>query len=409
MQKKDPFILNLIALSFLSIVFFSFTSLSLSSLHHIFLIIPTIYFIFNYRFISFDFKKDFSIVCIALFILWNLVSASFSPLEGLALKSILKTKYWLFAIVAVFSYRFYLSRRTINPKHIRILLNSFFIVLAIVNISGIYALFNGYHPLRLKAAADAERAAGMYGMAITYGYSIALACSLLTSFFINFRKKIPLYCSRNLFIFALFTSLAGLYFSYSRGALLGYLLSLPFCFFSNKKIMKISLASTLCILIAILTLIASNSFSSNRFFATFQHQSNLERISIYKTALIAFQERPILGWGYNNFQIVSPQIKAAHKIEYPDINSHAHNNFLETLADLGIPGFIFFSLFNLFWLLELIKGKSTVSYVFIPFFISFLISGLFQTTILDGETFFTILFVYALSKAPFSSFSLPRS
>lgn len=93
------------------------------------------------------------------------------------------------------------------------------------------------------------------------------------------------------------------------------------------------------------------------------------RLMAWQIAWEAFKERPILGWGSFNYQF------AFNKFYNPGFLSHgwgetwfdhSHNQFLDTLSNEGILGFVsFFSLFILsaYYLLKKIKQDKTTALV----------------------------------------------
>ena len=67
-----------------------------------------------------------------------------------------------------------------------------------------------------------------------------------------------------------------------------------------------------------------------------------------------FEARPVLGWGYGNFDIVAPQFQGQIDIGIVgDDRLHAsHNFYLTLLAEQGLVGFLLFLSPILYWLMH---------------------------------------------------------
>lgn len=280
-------------------------------------------------------------------------------------------------------------------KKIKILLWLFLIATTLASLSGLIGLFHGFNPLKMKEACHATRACGVYGMYMTYGYGISLFMVLLTGV-LFFKKNFEKYIPDWLLYTAFAINLLGLFFSYARGGWLGYLVAIPFFFIKKKMKMFLGVVGA-GVLILGLT-IATSSQVREMFLE--RGASNQARIYFYQAAYKAFQLKPLLGWGYRNFEPNSKAIKKKFDIPEPNHGGHAHNNLMEHLASTGFLGFLLFGFFQLFWLIEMWRRDDWVGDLVLPFVISFCVSGLFQYTFGDGENLFLITGVYALSLIP---------
>ncbi|PIK14696.1 O-antigen ligase family protein [Halobacteriovorax sp. JY17] len=380
-----------------AIVLFSFVSLSASALSHILIFIPALYFTFKtYKEEGLNLSK--SNIALLLTILFAIISIIFAPDIARKFKQVTKLKYMLIGVLAI--YPFIELFKKITRDQVRKMFNTFLVLLAVGNLAGVYALFSGYHPLRMKEASDGLRAAGMYGMAITYGYGIELILILMLAITFLYRKKISNIANPAIFYISMGTTLIGFYFAFARGALLALIISIPFIFIRRNRKIFLGLLTAGVTFIGIITAIVfttNEDGGGNRFLLKAKTTSNMIRLSQYEAAYKGFLEKPLTGWGYRNFEPNAYDIKKRNGIDYAEFYGHAHNNYLEFLASTGVFGFISFCLFVLFWIVEAFKRGDEFSNILFPFIISFSISGLFQNTINDGENMFVIMFLYSLT------------
>lgn len=390
-------ILSYLALaSLFSLALFSFTSTALSSTIHIFVIPAGLYFFYQ------AVKKREDFYSISQLGLWGLIL--FGTLSVLAapdmlhkLHSISKLKYFLVGILGIYAYRSILGRE-LDQKKIRLLLHLFMIAISIATISGIIGFFSGYNPLRFRAATDEWRATGMYGMAITYGYGIQFACILFCGLLL-YRDRLQQFFNTKILVIATLISLAGLYYSYTRGAIIGFLIALPFLFYrkSKKAFVAVMITGVLVISLAVAAIVAGKA-GSGRLFQSLTSDSNMIRISQYRAAWHGFLENPLTGLGYRNFEAHSVLLKTKYNLGFLDFQGHAHNNFIEVLAGTGIFGFISVLIFALFWFVESFRRKDEVGLIMPAIVVAFVISGQFQNTMMDAENMYVLMALYAFSQ-----------
>ncbi len=399
MLTSENILVKMTYASIWSIALFSFVSLSASALSHILIFIPALYFSYKaYKEGRLNLTK--SNIALLVTIVFAIVSIIFAPDISRKFKQVTKLKYMLIGVIAIYPYIELF--KTLTRKQTKKMVNALLVLLAIGNIAGVYALFSGFHPLRMKEASDGIRAAGMYGMAITYGYGIELVLIVMLSLLVLYRKKLSSIANPIIFYTSIATTLLGFYFAFARGALLALIFSIPFIFIRSNKKVFMSLLGSGIILVGILTAVVFNSNEDgggNRFLLKAKTASNMIRLSQYEAAYKGFLEKPLTGWGYRNFEPNAYDIKKRNGIDFAEFYGHAHNNYLEFLASTGIFGFISFCLFVLFWFIETLKRNDELSNILVPFIVSFSISGLFQNTINDGENMFVIMFIYSLTYA----------
>ena len=407
----QPFLLKMTLISVWSLVLFSFVSLSATALSHILIVLPGVYFLFKaYKDKKLNFSKSswslLGIIIVAIFSILN------APDISNKLKMIFKLKYLMLGLLAIYPLRELF--KTLKQKQVSTMVKVFLILLAIGNIVGIYALFTQYHPLRMKAASDPWRAAGMYGMAITYGYGLELIFILLVGVAWKLRGRVSTLVNPWIFWVCFLSTTLGFYYSFTRGATLAFIFSLPFLFIKTHK--KIFWAVSIAGVVLVLTIVSivwnAKDDGQNRFLLSAKNECNLIRLSQYEAAVKGWVEKPLLGWGYRNFEPNAYDIKKRNNIDFADFYGHAHNNYLEFLVSTGTLGFLGLVLFVLFWLWEVFQRSDDLGFILVPFVVSFAISGLFQNTINDGENMFVIMFLYSVTQATKNlkvNFSRPSS
>ena len=308
------------------------------------------------------------------------------------LKNIFKLKYFFITFLGVFAMRA-LVENYMDKKRLKRLINTFLITTMVASTSGLVGLLTGFNPLRFKDACHADRACGMYGMYMSYGYGIQFVVILLFGMLI-FKKQLSEFISDKIFYPSLVINSLGLFFSYTRGGWIGAVAGIfMILFFKNKKVFLIGLlvlSSIAGVGLMSSTKLNDTFFSKNRLY------SNSVRISQYKAAWMAFRESPVMGIGYKNFEPNSSKLKIKYGIEHKQFNGHAHNNFLEHLASAGGVGFLLLVAFHLFWFIESIRLKSSPGYISAGVVTGLTISGQFQNTLGDGETLFMIMALYML-------------
>jgi O-antigen ligase len=355
---------------------------------HVLIIIPSFYYLSKK-----EIKFSVGNYLLLAFLLWSVVTILVSPYSHNIFKEILQLKYMALGLIGIAAYQNAFKRDLISLRLIKILLVLFLVFLMLGNISGIIALFTGFNPLRFKGASDYNRATGMFGMAITYGNAISYLCAMFVAGFFKWsdiKKIVPWW----LYLLSFCSSLAGMYFSYTRGGLVAFFAAVAFLLFVKSK--KLFVISSI-VVFALAAGIYVKTNSNSRLFQPLNSESNMIRVSLYKAAWNGFLERPVFGLGYKKFEPQSTRLKADYDLDFKKFGGHAHNNYLEMLSGTGAIGLILFVLFQIFWLLETLKRDGFIG-IFLPsFIVSFMVSGLFQNTITDSENIFTAMFLYSLS------------
>ena len=216
------------------------------------------------------------------------------------------------------------------------------------------------------------------GSANAYGAILGIICLLRLSIFKQYEKKENIFP----FIFGIPITIFTIVGTFSRGALIGFLLGLLIVF-SRLFTIKASLLSLNYFVIALLVIYQlydfSKSFLSSRYSATNILDSSGREV-IYHNAFLAFQNNPLLGSGFGSK--FNP---------FTSGEASTHNVFIQILGETGLLG-IFISLF--FVILFLKKYRPKIS---IPSIICLLIVSITDNHFLAVQFHLTFSIVYLLA------------
>lgn len=187
----------------------------------------------------------------------------------------------------------------------------------------------------------------------------------------------------------------------------------------ERKVINNQILSFMAILVPVITniFLYTNNDSINFIERTskLNNASSNQRIRFYEDAIQSTIENPILGIGRGNWKLESIKRDKLNITDYT-VPYHAHNDFLEILAETGILGMItHYSIFIivLFLILKIIffKNKPKFDLIFIsPFLLSilgFLVDSLLNFPLARPVSFIPILFLIAvLIRKEFKSINL---
>lgn len=361
------------------------TSPSLLSLSHILMAFPGFYFLKeqDYKKVS---KSTWALIAMTVIIILSVLFNQDIAVQGY--KPILKSKYFIFGFLSITPIAWWI-KNYLTEKNLTYLLYIFCISTTVATISGIIGMQTGVNIVSFKIVA-LDRNAGLFGMLMNYAHNMTFFLIILVGIIIN-QKELKKIININWMYFFFFINLAGLYLTYTRGALLALVIGIPFFYLNKNK--KIFLA-TFILLVAIAA--GAYYISGNK---VIRPQSDNERISQWQAAIKAFEERPILGYGYLNFEHHSTEIKKRYGISNVDFGGHAHSNIFEMLASTGFLGLTAFILWVGFWFWEMYKRDDTIGNISMAFIAVFLAGGMTQSTISLGINLFFIMAGFAISKA----------
>lgn len=220
-----------------------------------------------------------------------------------------------------------------------------------------------------------ERIDGLTSISITYGNMImTIAVYLIITMFENLNKY-----RRLLVIFALMCSIFSWSLTMTKGSLIGLGFVLAYILISKSFYFnKIYAGASLAILILVLSFSPIHQ-TLDRFYNDIQHIQQQELTEVYKDPEVSFStkerifllvnakemilEKPFTGVGYQNFhkRIIEETNKNDRRYGMAQ-HDHAHNDFIDLWAKIGIFGFlalVIFYIVNLRFFLRARKNSSS--------------------------------------------------
>ena len=383
------FALITIALFFLALGMFS--SPTLVSGYHIFILIPSLAFLLKEKIRSF---KP-STYILAVMLVWGLIFnlANHNDLIK-ASKSYQALKYYLAGIITIFPLWFYIQKA--KSSQIKFLFNTFFFVIITGFVVGITRSWFHFDIISWSAGWFHPRSGG-YLNYMRYGYGSAFVFLLFSHVFIhrnNYRK----YLSKTFFYIAYLLMFGGLVAAQTRGAVVALLACLPFFIFYYKKklaLFMFLLGSFYACIIVYFSFI-SEAGSQYRFL-DITDKSNTVRTSQYKAAIEAIKEKPIFGHGAGQFIHNVKRLKSKFDMAYPTYKGHSHNIYLEQIASFGFIGGILLALFFVTWFWEMIQLKTSLGWTIATYIIAFNIAGQVEM-LFENLNSHLLFFTYAISQ-----------
>ena len=363
-----------------------FTSVSILSAYQVLFAIPLAYYVF----IAFK-EKNFKLPTSGWFLLAFTVVALLSLVVNFDLipkpsKNFGRLKYFIFGFGGIFVLRAWVKEASDKTK--RILINTFFVSIVVAAIYAVYH-FIFLSDGRAKGLTDTMR----------YGYGSAMMLLTLLSAILH-HEKIKSWFNWKVAVPVLIIGFVGMYLTYTRGALLGFLCGLPFVLYYYKPKLGITLGgiAVLGVLGLVGVYLFGSGQSNSRFLVNKNNSSDVIRRSQWKAAIIATKEKPVLGWGLSNFHSQLKRIKTDYDLDAKDYNdAHSHNLFLEIASGTGLVGLVLFLGWVLSWAWESFKAGGLTRALVIPFGVAFVVSSQFEVTF-DANNASMIFFLYGLSK-----------
>lgn len=282
-----------------------------------------------------------------------------------------------------------------NINQLKYILAVFFIFTALISIVELVRYFIEYYQERDVPIYDLR--IEFYGYPITNG-EIKMLILLLLAALIFTKEKFVF--NKIWLVMISIPVFLSLFFTNSRNAFLGTFAGLIIIGFTKNKYF---LAALIAVVILFLIFAPFALKERTLSIVDLNHPSNKSRIIMWETGLKIIKDYPVLGIGDTDIIKVYTHYK---KIEFHGEGSHLHNNFLQVMATIGIPGFVVWLALMIYLFIKQIKiyfktkGSpllNTLALVSVTSMIAFQISGLTEWNFGDFEFAAVLWFMMALA------------
>lgn len=306
-----------------------------------------------------DKKHRFLVALVVSFILSVLING-----EG----SLNKVKYYVPPLFLAAG--FYQFGPKISDTWIRKLVFWFLTLTTISSVVGTITVVFDYHILKMEIDTYYRNKGAFLGI-MYYSYTNAIICAMSIAAFIHYRK-FKKYINYKLLIISLICNLVGLYFTYTRGAVLALVAGLPFVFYyTNKKIFTSLLVLGVILASAVAYIIFGNP--NIRFYRFYPNaSSDSQRIVMFKSAAYMYLNKPVLGYGLYNYKKGCQEIQEKYDLKPRFCAYHSHNQYLDAFALAGTFGGLAFLLFFGSWFFTYLTGYRDIYLFSLPGLATFL-------------------------------------
>ena len=294
-----------------------------------------------------------------LFIFWCLLTVinSFNPTEGII--TFFKTLLMGFYLVNL-SYHFIQAK--IKFRQLAIL----FSLLLLIDVIEILISFISIYDYNSPPNRSMELT-GFTSNLNVLGFSLLFRIPFVLYLFISSSNWIFRFLSILVFCLAQFFLIT----SGSRGAILSLVLLIPLfvlyhlIYNKNKRVLALSIFIGFVTSFGIHSLLFENGKKVTDRLETLGvqklkfDQSVDERLAWLSAGLEGIKEKPVLGHGIGNWKVVGNKYITDYIVQYK-VPKHVHNDFVQTFAETGIFGFLFYCTFFVFILLKIFKSKKTI-------------------------------------------------
>lgn len=239
-----------------------------------------------------------------------------------------------------------------------------------ITVTSLYAVYQGLSGI--------SRANGFYGHPMTLGGWLCIFMPLLLIEFFEKRLLDKYYWLSGI---AFCVCSAGLVFNGTRGAWLAVAIVCTGLIIYYMFKSKSNLAVGIIFIALISALLVNNSKFMHRLDTIddfTKYQSNTERILIWQSAWNMFKDHPILGVGLGQYTVNYQQKYISPQAKEPNLG-HAHNNFMQMLAENGIVGFtgfiVMFGYIIFKNLIDWFKTRNTYALMIVSATICLLLQG----------------------------------
>lgn len=190
------------------------------------------------------------------------------------------------------------------------------------------------------------------------------------------------------------------YFTYTRGALLGFLVAVIIISLFNKKV----IALIILILFSAFLILAPNSLKSRILSsADANFSSNKARIYMFETGFRMAEDHPLFGIGSAKFR---DEYQKYRKITITGEGEHLHNNMLQILVTMGVFGLLMWLALMIYFfkrqisIFKRLKGQNVLRCLALSSFVSmiaFQICGITDWNFADYSIVTLFMFTLSLS------------
>lgn len=239
---------------------------------------------------------------------------------------------------------------------------------------GLSATFQNFLPSDWSGDPGGSRYSGLLGNPAFFASYVVVNAGFAWYLFSQAKEK-----KRYFFLLAGIFLSSCVFLSGTRGAFLGFVLG---AFFSlalwfilsgkDKKTLKVrgGILSVFILLVSIFSILGQTSLRAS-FPApiarlldfSLTNGTGETRLMAWKIAWQGFKEKPLLGWGYGNYDLVFNKYYNTNFLKYSfqeTVWDKPHNSFLEMLVSSGIFGFVYITVF-VFSLYLLLRGVTKLS------------------------------------------------
>lgn len=178
-------------------------------------------------------------------------------------------------------------------------------------------------------------------------------------------RTLSLSRKRSLFYLALvFLGSFMIFFSFSRGSWLAAILIFFGLFLLYPKaITRLAFVTALIVTLLLGSGLLDNylAFAAERLYSEQSTESALSRLPVYYASYRMFEAKPLLGWGYDNFDRYDRQFQQRIGDLYaPDKDHASHNLYLSLIAEQGLLGTFLFLAPFFWWLVVTMRTWRTM-------------------------------------------------
>lgn len=182
----------------------------------------------------------------------------------------------------------------------------------------------------------------------------------------------------------LIIQIIAIFLTKSWGAILGIVLFILGWFLLKKKI-KFKFAIPIILGFWVLL---SIQFLNNLYTSKFTPES---RERIFRKGITAFTKRPLLGWGWANFDYAYESVDWPLKFQHDVYVDKAHSSLFEVLVTTGIVGFIIYLTLILEVIKNLLRAKKAISLFYLLSFLLVVFHSQTNVTSINEELIFWLI------------------